>query len=105
MSDEHTPIMSKLDIICAELADQKTRLNELRGIQIENCGRDGRNGKLLAVRNAVDDIQKTLKTNQDAIQKLMQEQGSLATRVGLYAALGAGALAAAVPRLLHLIGG
>jgi len=56
MSDETTPITNMWELLEGRVTTNHQRINELRGIQIEVCGRDGRNGKLKALG---DDVEKT----------------------------------------------
>jgi len=76
MPEESTTsvVISKLDILTAELRRQNDKVNEVRNIQIENCGRDGRNGKFLQLRNDVGEMEKSISTNQRAIEQLMRQQ-------------------------------
>lgn len=105
MSDEHTPVTPLFDLLAKELAELKARVNEIRSIQVENCGRDGRNGKFLTVRNDMLELEKKLNTNQQAIQQLMQQQEKLTTKLGLLVSTASGVAAAGATVLAKLFGG
>jgi len=69
-ADELTPVTEVWRILQDEVAKLHTRVNNLRAIQIENCGRDGRNGKLQVMREDVDELKAAMLSQEKALNKL-----------------------------------
>ena len=69
MSDDLTPVPSAIRCSMHEqrLDAMHDRVNEIRSIQIEVCGRDGRNGKLLQLKVEADKMTENIEANQKAI--------------------------------------
>jgi prefoldin subunit 5 len=78
-----------IDVLRVEIGNLKAQIDELRGrlnnvrsIQIENCGRDGRNGRNAELRRDCDAMDNAIKHNQRAIEKLLranEQQGARLT--------------------------
>ena len=93
------------EVLDGRIGKNHERLNEIRGIQIEVCGRDGRNGKLQQLRTDVQELTGTVKTNQQAIQRLLAKQEKQGVKLTLLVG-GAATVATMVgASLFKLLGG
>lgn len=98
-------IREELVSIKQQIAELRGRVNEMRSIQIENCGRDGRNGRNAELRRDCDAMDEAIKTNQKAIQRLMEKQSVHGARLTLLVSASAAVATMVGGAILHYLGG
>jgi len=80
---ETTDVTGVLEVLRGELARQHDRVNELRTIQIETVGRDGRNGKLQRVRADVDKLQECVEEHDRALSEVVVKVERMGVKLAL----------------------
>ena len=93
MPDENTPLPTVWAQLDERVRTNHERINEVRSIQIETVGRDGRNGKLKGLGDDVERNTGAIETNQKAIRAMTQKINTLTVKmavvVGVAAIVGA----------------
>lgn len=100
MPDELTPVTTRCDIVCGQVKVNHDRINEMRSIQIETVGRDGRNGKLQQVRHDMGKLTEAVETNQKTIQAINTKVERLGVKLALIVSAASLAGGAAVKLIL-----
>jgi hypothetical protein len=102
---EHSSETPLMDVLWRELRELKGRVNEMRSIQIENCGRDGRNGRTGELRRDCDQMDQAIKQNQKAIESMLQRQERHGTKLTLLVSLSAALATMVGGAVLRYLGG
>lgn len=84
-----TPPLGVPSSFDARLFELHQRVNEIRAIQIESCGRDGRNGRALQMRMDIERLGVAVADHDRKIDGLELRLGKLAPKVAALLAVGA----------------
>ena len=75
------------EVLNDRLNAMHARVNEIRSIQIEVCGRSGRNGKLQQARDDMSKMTDGIVENQKTIEKLGRRVDGMGVRLGVLVAI------------------
>ena len=100
VADEETHPHSVTELHAAELRKHHQRLNEMRGIQIEICGRDGKGGIVASHSKDLAECEEWRRDMGKEMGEIKVSMGRMAVMSAAVAAVASAVLAAVVQLLI-----